>query len=420
MRKVMMSLVSATLGAFVLAGCEGDSRPFEEAVEIRTRNITALTVSPPAMAVDDLFINRAQSVQFSVQGRSVSGQSIPLSASDRDWRVTDASVATITDSGLLTGRDNGEVGVFVSIGGLDSELYTLQVSDAELSAIQAIIGPAIVERCRPEDYRATGVYDDGSVRDLLAVNWALEQNSDELARVASSDDGSVTLTGLNTGVVDLIASSGEPSQSRSVEIGNSLTSLSITPSPAGVDVGRTQAVVATGSYIDVDPVAGVSVARERVITDAVDWQVTSGTEFASVSNTEGSRGRVTGLEEGSATLSASCGNVIDTVAVTVSDTSPDPDELSFNEDSPLILPRSLTQGVQLRVAEGSTYSAGNDVTSRVTWTVSTGANLTTPVSVVREGVNAGLVRPLAIGEATITATLPLGGSVSIIVRVTNS
>ncbi len=36
----IFNYVSAVLVAMVLVGCDGDARPFEEAVEVRTENLT--------------------------------------------------------------------------------------------------------------------------------------------------------------------------------------------------------------------------------------------------------------------------------------------------------------------------------------------------------------------------------------------
>lgn len=57
-------LIMATL----VAACEGDSRPFSEAVEIRSLNIRSINVIPPENAGEQIFLNRNERLQFSLQG----------------------------------------------------------------------------------------------------------------------------------------------------------------------------------------------------------------------------------------------------------------------------------------------------------------------------------------------------------------
>ena len=99
--------VIATLVAMVLVGCDGEARPFEEAVEVRTENLTSIAVVPPAISLDELIMNFGETAQFGVQGTSVIGQTVALSGSDRDWQVTDESVASINDEGQLVAMANG-------------------------------------------------------------------------------------------------------------------------------------------------------------------------------------------------------------------------------------------------------------------------------------------------------------------------
>ena len=180
--------VGAALVAMVLVGCEGDARPFEEAVEVRTENLTSISVVPPAISVDKLVMNIGESVQFGVQGTTVSGPTLTLDASDRNWQVTDESAASINDSGRLVAKADGEVGVFLSIGGLVAEAYNLTVSDQPLTGIREIIGEPIIERCLPSDYQATGEFLDGTIRDLIGVNWTLTPAGTDIARTLNNPD----------------------------------------------------------------------------------------------------------------------------------------------------------------------------------------------------------------------------------------
>lgn len=421
----IFNLVSAVLLALVLGGCDGDARPFEEAVEVRTENLNSIAVVPPALSVDKLVMNIGESAQFGVQATSVMGQTVALSASDRFWQVTDDSRATIDADGRLVAKADGPVGVFISIGGLVSETYDLKVSDSTLVSIQNIVGEPIIERCLPEDYQATGLYEDTSIRDLVGVDWSLAAGDADNARRQNNPDTTVTVTGLNAGAVTLTAALDGLSTSLPIEISDSLTSLEISPASGRVEVDGVATFVAFAEFADATPDAGstdtTTTTRTENVTASVDWQIASGSDYASVTNTQDSRGVVTGLASGSATLLASCGNFPATpVVVTVNNRSNVTDQLSFLQTSPISLVAGNASRT-LSVSTGSTYSSANGLDNDdLTWELSADDVSNPAVSLVDNGVNAGRITPLVIGGATITVTDSDGATGSIRVEVTSN
>lgn len=414
----IFNYVSAALVAVVLVGCDGDARPFEEAVEVRALNLTSIAVVPPAISVDELVMNFGETAQFAVQGTGVIGQTISLESTDRDWAVTDETVASINDDGELVAKANGSVGVFVSIGGLVSETYDLRVSDSTLTNVESIVGESVIERCLPEDYQATGVYADGTERDLSSVAWTLATSDADNARLLNNPALTVTVTGLNSTDVTLTAAVSDFSLSLPITISNTLTALGISPTSGSVDVDDVLTFAAFGTYSEGDDTATV---REANVTDSVDWQIESGATYASVTNSEDSRGVVTGLEPGSANLSVSCGNLEALpIQIIVSDSSDDDDSLSFLRTSPI----SLVEGnssITLSVSSGSSYSSANSLDNDdLTWELSVDDTSDPAISLVDDGANAGRVTPLASGGATITVTDDDGASGSIRVEVTSN
>ena len=412
--------VIATLVAMVLVGCDGEARPFEEAVEVRTENLTSIAVVPPAISLDELIMNFGETAQFGVQGTSVIGQTVALSGSDRDWQVTDESVASINDEGQLVAMANGNVGVFISIGGLVSETYDLRVSDATLTDVQEIVGEPIIERCLPGDYQATGLYDDGTVRDLVGVNWTLAAADADNARLQNNPDTTVTVTGLNSGAVTLTAALSGFSTPLSIEISDSLTALEISPGSGSVEVDEVTTFAAFGKFADTASDA-TALPRTENVTASVDWKIASGSSYASVANSADSRGEVTGLASGSATLVASCGNLAALpIVVTISDSSDVSDELSFSRSSPIELaPGSV---ITLSVSTGSIYNSENSLDNDdLTWDFSPDDSANPAISLDDDGVNAGQISALNAGESgTITVTDDDGASGSIRVEVTSN
>jgi len=155
------------------------------------------------------------------------------------------------------------------------------------------------------------------------------------------------------------------------------------------------------------------------ITQSVDWEVVTGRTVASVSNTDGTRGQVTGVEVGSATLSASCGTLAaETAAVVTVDESED--ELSFNRDDPFLLSPD-SSGVFLRVSPGSTYSASDQLDNDdLDWEF-TRIGDEDAIELTTSGDNAGFIVPLINGgEGTVTVTDSNGVSASIDIEVTDN
>ncbi len=423
----ILNYVSAALVVMVLVGCEGDARPFEEAVEVRTENLTTIAVVPPAISVPDLVMNIGETAQFGVQGTSVMGQTVTLESSDRDWQVTDESVASINDDGQLVAKSNGPVGVLVSIGGLNSITYDLNVFNANLLGVREILGESSIERCLPGDYQATGNFDDDTIRDLNGVAWTLAPADADNARYLNNPDLTVTVTGLNNEDVNLTATLDEFSLSKPIAISESLKSLSISPDSGSIEVGDVRTFAAFGQYSDAasdsDTTDATAPLRTENITASVDWEIQGGLTYASVSNSEGSRGEVTGLASGTANLSASCGNLpVETpIVVIVADSSDDnSDELSFSQSSPM----QIVEGrvTTLSVSTGSVYNSDNSLDNDdLTWNFSPDNTANPAIRLQDDGVNAGQITALNAGESgTITVTDSDGASGSIRVEVTSN
>ncbi|ASJ75517.1 hypothetical protein [Granulosicoccus antarcticus] len=416
-------LASAAVLALIVAGCDGNARPFEEAVEVRTENLTSIEVVPPTITVPALFMNIGDTAQFGVQGNTVIGQVLTLDSDDRQWQVTDESVASIDGNGLLTAKANGIVGVFVSIGGLETIQYDLTVSQADLIDVSEVIGEAIIERCLPQEYSATGLFDDGSTRDLSEVSWSLAAADSSNARIQNNPDITAEVTGLNASSITLTAALSGFTLPLPLEISDSLTALDISPDSVSLSVDGTQTLAAFGTYEGAAP-GSTDTTTQRTsvnVSSAVDWQITNGGEdVASVSNTTGSKGLVTGLESGVANLTVSCGvdRVSDAVVVTISDSSSD--ELSFERGSSISVDVDAAS-FTLNVSSGSSYSSDDILDNDdLTWEFDSSSSTSDAISLDGTGDDAGEVDPLRVGSGTITVTDSDGNSETIFIEVTDN
>ena len=150
--------------------------------------------------------------------------------------------------------------------------------------------------------------------------------------------------------------------------------------------------MATGTYSD---------GSTQNLTASVSW-MSSNTSDVSVSPA----GVATGLNSGSATISASTGGFTAGTTITVSVTAATLEAIAVSPANST-LPVNTTQ--QFSVVGSYSDGSSSDITAQVSWTSSTIANATVSAS--------GLVTGVAAGSATITATLnSVSGSTSVTVN----
>src|SRR6185436_11894396 len=164
-----------------------------------------------------------------------------------------------------------------------------------------------------------------------------------------------------------------------------LVSVSVSPVDPFVPAGYSLSLQATGNYSD---------GSSRSLTSQVLWS-SSSTSVATISNSLGTEGRVSGLAVGTTTLSATLPGVSGTTFLTVTS------EVLNSID---VVPPSLTLAVGAKQQMTATgyFSAGSvvDLTFQVKWSVK-------PRSVATIGnstTNKGLVTVRKAGSTTIKAT----------------
>ena len=366
-------LLGLVLAIASLAGCSGDARPFEEAVEVRDLGLARLEIVPPENTQLPLFVNHGERVEFALEGFDADGGSVEVSGVDRAWRVSDPALASIDDDGTFVARADGNVRVDVVIADITASAFPLTVRQAALASVSSIEGPARLDPCVPERYFAIGRYNDeaGSARLLRDVSWSVAGGA---GRVEPVEGGSVDFSASRPGSVELVAAAtidGQPRLGRPIEIGATLQGLSIDPDIAAADVGETVDLSAIGEFDD-----GDGGTRTREVTDGVDWAVTDGTAFASVSDEAPTRGRVSADAEGTAQVRASCGDAEATVRFDANapNESADDDDDGFafqgDVDGDGILNVGLGDSpITLRISRGETYDGTEDVTSSADFSV---------------------------------------------------
>ena len=428
----MKTCLSVVLAAASLVGCSGDARPLEEAVEVRELGLETLSIRPPEGTLSPLVVNPGESVPFTLVGGG-GGREFEVDGTARRWSVTDPNVASIDEDGQLVARADGRVAVEARIGNVVAPGFDVTVFQASVERIDSIGKGAAdagegLDPCVPERFVATGLFTDGSTRQLRSVEWSV-QGSGVVAE--GLEDGGVRLYADTPGAVELRATVNQATDAVQVQVADTLRTLAVGPAGNLVQsVGGTRELTATGTYADA---AGNGVLREIDVTRSVDWAVTSGPDVATVTTGDATRGDatrgvVTASRAGTAQIVARCGAVAsDPTSFTVSAATEPADSatgLSFEDAINGTLAISISDflarnvgSIRLRVSTGSPYDVDSDVTDQATWqlldssvqgglgtTVDLGTGLGTQTTVGTldtDGLDRGTFTPTSVGIAEV-------------------
>lgn len=380
----------AVLMIVAVTACSGDPRPLEEAVEVNEIGLTRLVISSGVTLTEDIFINPTEQLQFDFTAFDAQATELELDNNNRRWSVSNSAVASITDEGLLTGRSNGEVTIGLDIGGIVATAVTVFVSDAELASIDTITGPASITECsRSTAYNAVGTFTDGSQRQLKAVDWTLADPDSGL--LLDEDLDSVVVGSRGAGSITLQATEDNVSGNLIIEVAADALTLSVLPADQ-LDIERTSSVslVARAQYSD-ETLAAVS--------ELVIWSLDEDSGIVTLVQNNGETGVLTGVANGTTSVTATCGD--NTANVIVEVVNPDFDSLEIDaSDDPLIL--SLTgSGEQLEAIASSIEGASENVTDTASWSIRSGSDV---LQVGNSGSSRGFITPLRAGSAVVAVS----------------
>ncbi|MDP1826435.1 MAG: Ig-like domain-containing protein [Archangium sp.] len=350
--------------------------------------VTAATVTSLQVTPTTPTLPRGLTQQFTATGIFSDGTMQNLTTSVT-WTTGTASVATISNAagseGLLTAVAVGSSTVVATLGAVTNGT-TLTVTAARLDRIDVTPVAPSVARGRTSQLTATGVYSDASTQDLTAtVTWS--STASTVASVSNAAGSEGLLTAANVGTTTVTATLGTVSGSQLVTVTAAvLTSLNVTPAGTSLALGRTRQFTATGTYSD---------TTTQDLTTQVTWS-TGTPATATVSNAAGSEGLGSALAVGNTTVIATLGTVTGNTTLTV--TAAELVSIAVT-GAPATLPRGRTADL---TATG-TYSDAStqNLTTQVTWTSSP----VTFATVSNGAGTEGRVTAVAVGTATVTATL---------------
>ena len=304
------------------------------------------------------------------------------------WASSDDTVTTVSNAagsnGLATTAGIGSATVSATSGDVTGDA-TMSVTAATLLSIEVSPASASVANGQTRQFTATGLYTDNTTQDLTTqVTWASSDDAVATISNAAGSNGLATTAGLGSATVS--ATSGSVTGDAALTVtAATLVSIEVSPATASVANGLTQQFTATGVFSD---------NSTQDLTTQVTWASSNGA-VATVSNAAGSNGLATTAGIGSATVSATSGDVTGDAMLTVTAATLTSIELSPAATS---IANGLTQ--QFTATGAFSDNTTQDLTTQVTWASSDGAVATISNAT---GSN-GLATATGVGSATVSAT----------------
>ncbi len=197
--------------ATITVTCEGQSAA--ASITVNAPTVASVTVTPATATV-----GAGSTVQLSAQAKDANGTVIPgLTVT---WSTSNSAVATVDNSGLVTGVSAGSAQITATVGGVlgvadisvpaASSTASVQVSPATASQV---VGQQVALTATPRDANGAPIPNP-------SITWSM--NVSGKATLSSSTGSSINVTLVDSGVVTVTASSGGAS-------GGSVITISLVP-----------------------------------------------------------------------------------------------------------------------------------------------------------------------------------------------
>jgi uncharacterized protein YjdB len=333
---------------------------------VTNASLTSVNVTPAAVSIP---LGTVQ--QFTATGTFSDDTAQDITGSVM-WSSSPTTVASITVSGLATGKNVGTVTITATFGAISGSVPAT-VDAKNLVSITVLPANPSIAQNTSEQFSATGTFNDGSTHNLTAqVAWS---SSNTAAATVGSTSGSAK--GLTPGSSTISATLGTINGSTVLEVTNAtITSMSVSPSGRTIAPATQLQFTTTGTFSD---------NSTQVLNRDATW-ASDNTAVATV----GPMGLVTAVGPGTANIGATFGGVSGSTLLTVS--SATLKSIAVTPASAVIAPASTL----LFTATG-TYSDGTtqNISNAVTWS-SSASNVATIT-------NFGQVTGQSAGSATITS-----------------
>jgi hypothetical protein len=298
----LASAATATTGSTVITASFG--------TVTGTASLTSAVLTAIAVTPLNASIVLGTSQQFTATGLLFGGFTQTLTSA-ATWSSSVPTIAvvgsTIASPGLAVSVAPGITVISASFNGVPSNAAALTVQAATLVSIAVAPANASIAVGNNQQFIATGVFSDGTSQDVTAAaTWT--SSSPAVVSVSNAAGTKGQASGLAVGTASVSATfSGITSNSATVAVTTSvLVSISVSPANSSVAAGSGAQFTAQGRFSD---------NTTQDITNTVTWGATNG--ISVISDAPGSKGRLTALGAGTATITATLGSVSGSTTLTI-------------------------------------------------------------------------------------------------------
>ena len=362
-----------------LAACGGGNGPSAtpsdaggDAQEGGAATLTSVQVTPATSS-----IAASTTQQFKATANFSDGTTKDVSAT-ATWASSDATVATVSSSGLASGVKAGTATITAKVttgaGSPQSGTAKLTVTAATLTKIDVTPANPNVVVGLTQQFTATGTFSDNTTQDVsTTASWA----SSDTTKATVDTKG--LATAVAAGTTNISAKVGSVSGQTTMTVTTpTVVSITVSPNPGTTTIG--------GAPVQFKATAIMSDNSNVDVTTSAAWTSSA----ASVATVGGATGLATPVAAGTASISAAFQGKTGTAALVVSGATLS--SISVTPAAP-----SIAVGNTVTFDAKGTYSDGStlDLTSAASWQSGTIAVAT---------VTANVATGVSAGTSTITAT----------------
>jgi 6-phosphogluconolactonase (cycloisomerase 2 family) len=324
------------------------------------------------------------------------------------WASSAPSLADVSNAvgsqGLVTGIAAGSATITAALAGV-SGATTLTVTPAVLTSIAVTPAANSIANGTTVKLIAIGTFSDGTTQNLTdSASWTSSSNA--VAVVDNTPGNPSLVTGTGMGSATITATQEGVSGTATVMVTPAvLISIAVTPAAPSITKGITVQLTATGTFSD---------GTMENLTTSADWS-SSSTTVATVDNTLGSPGLVTGTGVGSATITATQEGVSGATSVTVAlvafayvtnDNDTDNTVSVFMVDPSTGALTAIPTSPFANPGRAS-VAVTADPSGRFLYTTNNSSDNVTAYNIVPSGANIGALTPIS-GSPFSTASGPFG------------
>jgi hypothetical protein len=265
-----------------------------------TLSVSDATLQSIAVSPSNASIAPGTKLTYSAVGTFSDGSTQDLTSIVR-WSVLGGSGAASVSKGVVKGTTAGSITVtaasLANLGSVSGSAAAA-ITSATLQSIAVNPATAFITPGGNLTYSAIGTFSDGSTQDLSALtSWSSS------AVTATVSAGVATGQGVGAGAIT--AKLGQISGTASLlVVSPAQISLAVTPATASVAAGATTQLKATATYVD---------GATQDFTTLVNWSSSN----AAMATVGYQTGLISGLANGTSTITATLGSVTSTATITV-------------------------------------------------------------------------------------------------------